>query len=187
MKTSYERLLKANEQVKGRYVERRAQWSGSPFEWLIRLPSRTVGAVGEALVEEWLKAEGFELTRSRSSEFDRWCQLKGGRKRIRLEIKFSTLWENGTYRFQQIRDQQYDALLCLGLSPNSAHAWAIPKDEAWARASGQHGGRQGRDTKWLHIDPNEIPDWLSTYGGELKQAVAQLRKMLDKESSAPTV
>lgn len=178
MSTAYELLVEANEKVRMRYAERRAQWVGSPFEWLVRLPSRTVGAVGEALVEERLEAQGFEISPSGSTDFDRWCQLKGGQKRLRVEIKFSTLWENGNYVFQQIRDQRYDVLLCLGISPQIAHAWVIPKVVAWSQATAQHGGRQGRDTRWLHIDIDNVPSWLSEYGGELEKAVGQLRNML---------
>lgn len=179
MRTAYELLLEANERVRTRYQERRAQWIGSPFEWFIRLPSRTVGSVGEALVEEWLKSQGFELTPSGSPEFDRWCQLQGGNKRVRLEIKFSTLWENGEYVFQQIRNQEYDAVLCLEISPKSAHAWVIPKKVAWSKATSQHGGRRGQDTKWIRLNPESPPLWLAPYGGELGRAIDQLRSLLE--------
>lgn len=182
MSTAFELLLEANERVKNRYTERRVQWVGSPFEWLIRLPSRTVGAAGEALVEEWLGSQGFEFTPSGTTDFDRWCKLQGGKRQLRMEIKFSTLWESGNYVFQQIRDQKYDILLCLGISPNSAHAWAIPKMVAWANATPQHSGERGRDTKWLHVFPESFPQWLAPYGGTLETALQYLRTILGTQS-----
>jgi hypothetical protein len=39
----------------------------------------------------------------------------------RVEIKFSTLWQEGIYNFQQIRDQNYEYAVCLGISPFEAH------------------------------------------------------------------
>ncbi|MDA8399734.1 MAG: hypothetical protein M0008_06755 [Actinomycetota bacterium] len=44
-----------------------------------------------------------------------------------MEIKVSTLWQSGVYKFQQIRDQEYDYLLYLGVPPFDAHAWLLPK------------------------------------------------------------
>lgn len=178
MRNEYDVLLEVNEKVRIDYKERRTQWVGSPFEWLIRLPPRTVGSVGEELVEKWLEAQGFEVTPSNSTEFDRWCRLRGGSKTIRLEVKFSTLWEDRKYVFQQIRDQEYDALFCLGISPQSAHAWTIPKAMAWLNATSQHRGKQGQDTKWLHVDPESPPQWLTQYGGNLERALEQLKSLL---------
>lgn len=36
-----------------------------------------------------------------------------------MEINRSALWFGNFYRFQQIRQQDYDILLCLSLSPIS--------------------------------------------------------------------
>ena len=83
-------------------------WSGSPFKWIKAQPSRTVGAIGESLVAGWSAAKGFDVVRSSNSQADRVIQGH------RIEIKFSTLWKNGGYKFQQIRNQEYDYLFCLG-------------------------------------------------------------------------
>lgn len=45
----------------------------------------------------------------------------------RVEIKFSTLWESGLYTFQKIRDQNYEFVVCLRISPFDAHCWVISK------------------------------------------------------------
>ena len=46
------------------------------------------------------------------------------------------LWQTGTYKFQQIRNQNYRFVVCLGISPHDAHCWIIPKNvlmELWAK------------------------------------------------------
>jgi hypothetical protein len=147
-------------------------WLGSPFKWIKSQPSRTVGAIGEKLVSGWCAAKGFDVTRSPDSEADRLIQ---GR---RIEIKFSTLWANGGYKFQQIRDQDYEYCFCLGVSPFDAHAWLIPKDallEYVIGHMGQHTGAQGSDTAWLGFQVGQEFSWMKEFGGNL----AAVKKLLD--------
>ena len=78
-------------------------WLGSPFAWILSGPSsRQKGAIGEQLVAGWCAAKGLDVVRSKNSDADR---IIGGRK---IEIKFSTLWQTGVYKFQQLRDQDYE-------------------------------------------------------------------------------
>ena len=61
-----------------------------------------------------------------------------------MEIKFSTLWKSGVYKFQQIRDQEYDAMVLLGISPFSAACWIVPKAEtSWEWRAIPAGLRDG--------------------------------------------
>lgn len=96
-------------------------WAGSPFEWIKGRPSRQVGAIGEKLVAGWCAAKDFDVVRSPDSDADR--IIHG----YRVEVKFSTLWKGGGYKFQQVRDQRYEYLFCLGVAPFDANAWLIPK------------------------------------------------------------
>lgn len=145
-------------------------WKGSPFEWIMLIPSRSKGAYGEKLVQELFRSKGFDVKRPQSgSDHDR--VINGHR----VEIKMSTLWTNkGIYKFQQIRDQEYDYLVFLGLSPKEAHCWVIPKSEFKLERDGvshQHGGKKGTDTLWIEFDPSTPPKWLKGYGGTLEKAV----------------
>lgn len=153
-------------------------WSGSPFGWLAPWPpSKTKGMIFEAVVHRWCEEMGLEVAHSGDSEADR---VIGGR---RFEIKGSTLWKAGHYTFQQLRDQNYDAVICLGVSPFNAHCWILPKEEIRARRktgeiSSQHGGRSGRDTAWLWVDPEAPDEWLHKWGGSLAEAQQVLRRFL---------
>lgn len=163
------------------YDEEDLHWEGSPFAWIKTRPSRQRGAIGELLVSGWCAAKNLNVARSPDSECDRLIEGK------RTEIKFSTLWKSGVYKFQQVRDQNYEMVICLGVSPFDAHCWALPKAEvlrAWrAREPGigsQHGGRRGRDTGWINVNPREIPAWLSGWGGTLRAGYEVLRRLAGK-------
>jgi len=163
--------------LKDEYAGVDDMWEGSPFAWIRARPSRQVGKIGEQLVAGWLAARGFNVTRSPDSEADRVVENK------RVEIKFSTLWKSGSYKFQQLRDQNYDIAICLGISPFSAHCWVLEKSEIlhqWREVGNlqsQHGGAKGTDTAWLTVDPTWIPDWLSPWGGTLQDAFQVLSKL----------
>ena len=98
----------------------------------------------------------------------------------------STLWKSGSYKFQQLRDQDYSFAVCLGISPRDAHCWVLPKDvilSHWREGDirTQHGGSTGRDTAWLSVDPNAIPQWLRNWGGTLSTAVRVIAQISKQE------
>lgn len=162
--------------LKGDYIREGAvdPWADSPFLWIRTLPSRRVGKIGEQLVSGWCAAKGLDVTASKDSEADR---VIGG---YRMEIKFSTLWASGVYKFQQIRDQNYEYLACLGLSPFDAHCWVISKGLLRMHVIGhtpQHTGKSGTDTFWLSFLPGSPPTWLSSCGGTLTQAFQVLESI----------
>ena len=144
-------------------VEQDLLWKDSPFDWIRRLPSRRKGKVGEQLVAGWCAAKGFDVIASGDSDADRVIAGK------RVEIKMSTLWENGTYKFQQLRDQHYAYVICLGISPFDAHCWVIPKAVVWSKTPPQHGGSRGSDTRWLSFQAASPDAWLAEHGGRLSQ------------------
>ncbi|MCA1836396.1 MAG: hypothetical protein LC721_08750 [Actinobacteria bacterium] len=160
---SFEAFLLANRDAQKAMgtADREDPWAGSPFDWLMRLPSRSRGKAGELLAEAWLRRLGLRVDRPVSGDHDR---VVAGKK---VEIKFSTLWAGGEYVFQQLRDQDYELVLLLGVSPTMAHGWVVPKWEAFERAVPQHGGARGSDTRWLRFSASAPPAWLSAFGGDL--------------------
>jgi hypothetical protein len=161
--------------LRSQYDSLDVSWAGSPFAWIKTRPSRQVGAIGEKLVENWCLEKDFQVSRTGDSDADR---IINGH---RVEIKFSTLWaDNGIYKFQQIRDQDYEFCFCLGISPFDVHAWFIPKlvisKPRPPALTHQHGGSDGRDTLWLSFEAINPPQWLKEYGGTLDKVEELIRK-----------
>ena len=154
------------------------EWDQSPFGWLRRLPPRSRGAEGENLVADWCERLGYAVGPTGDSEADR---VIAGR---RVEIKLSTLWANGRFKFQQIRDQDYEIMICIGLTPRleDVQIWIIPKEVLMERpvgVSGQHSGADATETLWLDVRINAPPPWLAQWGGDLDQAEAVLADLFN--------
>lgn len=164
------KFVQVTEVVSKEYAAGLEGWSGSPFAWILTLPSRARGAAGEKIVASWLKSNDFSVKRATHSGCDR---IVNG---VNIEIKFSTLWRSGGYKFQQLRDQDYASVFCLGISPKNVHAWFIPKSVAWDNAIPQHGGSSGTDTKWLGFQADNPPQWMAQYGGSLSKVLEVLKR-----------
>ena len=149
-------------------------WKNSPFGWVLKLPAGSKGKLGKHLIYQWCAVKGLSVDRSPDSEAD--LLINGHR----VEIKFSTLWKTGIYRFQQLRDQNFEYSVCLGISPFEAHCWVISKSvlkQYVIGHMGQHTGSSGKETAWLAVDPHKPPDWLVPYGGALDQAFSVLKSL----------
>lgn len=169
-------IASISELLRTQYIQEGAvdPWEGSPFAWIRTLRSRQIGKVGEQLVAGWCAARGLDVVNSPDTEADR---IIGGQ---RVEIKLSTRWASGVYKFQQIRDQNYEYVICLGISPFEAHCWVIHKDLLREHVIGhtpQHRGSAGTDTFWISIVPAHPPEWLAPTGGTLAQAFEVLRRI----------
>ena len=174
----FQLLASISASLSDKYTDEDASWRGSPFAWILQTSSRQRGKIGEELVAAWLESKGFDVQRSPDAQADR---VVNGH---RVEVKLSTLWKSGVYKFQQLRDQNYEYAICLGVSPFQIHCWTLPKSEIldrWRRGDGirsQHSGAGGTDTAWLSFYAAAAPGWLSHFGGSLQDAVTVLDRFL---------
>ena len=172
--SDFDLLASAAKYIKGDLEKGYETWIGSPFEWVLKLPAGSKGKLGKHLVYQWCAVKGLSVDRSPDSEAD---MLINGH---RVEVKFSTLWKVGSYRFQQVRDQNYEYSVCLGVSPFEAHCWVVSKAVLKQHVighMGQHTGSTGQETAWFPVNPHNPPEWLFPYGGTLDQAFLVLKSL----------
>ena len=146
-------------------------WKDSPFEWVLQLPARKKGKLGRQLLSPWLVSKGISVESTKDSSET--LLIKG----YKVAIKFSTMWTKGFYRFQQIRSEGYDYVMCLGLSPLEAHCWIFPKAYVLSYATQQH---KGAKEYWIPINPKKPPEWVMGYGGSLENVYEFIKKLKPK-------
>ncbi|MCX7929650.1 MAG: hypothetical protein N2663_02880 [Chlorobi bacterium] len=172
----YDTLVKIAQELEQEYKEHSShEWETSPFAWLkAGLPSRTIGKIGEEFVKRLCEHCGIQVKSASDTDAD----LVIGK--CRVEVKFSTLWESGSYKFQQIRNQNYDYLIALGISPNAAHCWVVSKDTILTKAKSQHLGEKGSETFWVEINPTDSSkcEWLTPPDGSLEKAITIIREKM---------
>lgn len=172
--TDFELLSTAANYIKNDFLIQDEAWVGSPFEWVRKLSSSSKGKLGKHLVYQWCALKGLPVGRSPDSEADMLVNEH------RVEIKFSTLWNAGFYKFQQIRNQNYEYMVCMGISPNEAHCWVVNKSILHTYVIGhmaQHTGSGSQETDWLTIRPTDPPNWLDACGGSLSEAYKVLKRL----------
>lgn len=160
--------------IKKDFPNNRDEWVASPFEWILNEPAATKGKIGKLLISQWCALKNLPIDRSLDSEADILINHH------RVEIKFSTLWKAGIYKFQQIRDQDYEYCVCLGLSPFDAHCWVISKSILLNNVighTGQHTGINSTETAWFSVIPGNPPAWLNNCGGSLEDAYIVLKSL----------
>lgn len=169
--SDFEMLAATAAYLQEKLQEKSDIWEGSPFEWVLQLPARQKGALGRRLVTSWCASKDLYMERPKDKEAkDTSETLVIGE--IKLSIKFSTLWNNGKYNFQQIRSDGYDYVLCFGISPTQAHCWVLERNYAISHAKPQH-----KSEYWISFNPKSPPNWLQGHGGTLDQAYEVLKKL----------
>jgi site-specific DNA-methyltransferase (adenine-specific) len=145
-------------------------WKSSPFNWVTQLAAAKKGKLGKNLIASWcsIKKIPVEFAKDKSGNL-----LINGCK---VSIKFSTLWSEGSYKFQQIRTEGYDYLICFGISPSAAHCWVISRDQVLKGSIPQHKGSKGAEY-WLTINPEKPPEWVTEFGGTLDKAYNILKSI----------
>ncbi len=176
--SDFDLLSHAASYIRSEFDQDDIAWHNSPFSWVRRLSSGAKGKLGKKLIYQWCALKGLSVDRCLDSEADMLINQH------RVEIKFSTLWRNGTYRFQQIRDQRYEYCIFLGISPNEAHCWVIRKEilqEFAIGHLGQHTGSKGKETAWVKVIPSSPPMWMANCGGNLDQAFTVLKSLSQRK------
>lgn len=174
----FELLSTAATFIKSEFKKNAAPWTDSPFEWVLTLPSASKGKLGKRLVYQWCALKGLSIDSSPDSQADMLINDH------RVEIKFSTLWETNIYKFQQIRDQNYEYAVCLGISPFDAHCWVVSKKILKQNVIGhlgQHTGLAGQETAWFAVNPKAPPSWILGCGGTLEEAYKVLKSLSNKK------
>ena len=146
-------------------------WKNSPFEWILQLPPRKKGKLGGDLIASWLASKGMPLEATKDSSE---ALLMNG---LRFATKFSTIWTNGIYKFQQIRAKGYDYVICLGISPFDAHCWVFERKFAIEHAKPQHFQDKKIVDYWMEINPLEPKEEIRDCGGTLDQAFQRLKNL----------
>lgn len=151
-------------------------WKDSPFEWVLQLSAAKKGKLARHLIASWCASKGMSTSRPKN--------LKASLliNDCPVAIKFSTLWADGNYKFQQIRDYGYELVVCLGISPDDAHCWVFKREYAIKHATVQHRGTKGSEY-WMAIDPGNVPEWAEDNGGTLDQAYKVLNRLIPKTKS----
>lgn len=166
---SYAQLTASAAALEPEYSDGAAEaWVGSPFAYIRTLPPPTKHAVAARLSQGLLQGVGVASQRVNKG-------LSIGNSRI--AVKYSMEWAAGGFKFEQFKETEHNFILCLGVEPNAAYGWLIPKieilvDGVWQEReglSGQHRGQAAQDTSWLSVDPRNPPAWLAPYGGSIAQ------------------
>ena len=160
----FKNLIKITSNFQGDYDEKSDMWRNSPFEWIMHLPARSKGKIARAILIKWLSNEEILLVRERGMNENLIINNK------RFAVKYSSLWADGIYQFQQIRADGPDFVICFGISPFDAHCWVFNKEKAIENGSIQHRGAYGSEY-WLKINPSKEESWAKNYGGTLSSAL----------------
>jgi site-specific DNA-methyltransferase (adenine-specific) len=169
--TDFDFLTSAAKYFRSEFENISDQWIDSPFEWMVRLLPAKKGSLAKKIIASWCATKGFDIEHIKDKEAD---LLINGHRCV---IKFSFLWETGYYKFQQIRNQNYEYLICLGISPSEAHCWVIKKNYALQHSTSQHGGAKGSGTNWFQVNPQRPDEWLALYGGTFNEAYKVMKSL----------
>ena len=155
--SKFERLVEIAEPLKKETInkaeQKEAVWAISPFSWLVIHPvaPATKGKIGKLLVADLCRDCELLVKSHKGKEAD-FCI----NDRL-VSVRFALLSEDGIYTFEQIRNNGSEFLFCLGVSPDTAHAWVFPMNECFEEFTHQHAS----ESRWMHIRPSDRPEWIN--------------------------
>ena len=99
-----------------------SKWVDAPFERIKRISNSHVGSVGQSFIERLCGELNFaykfpEDKKGKKSKISPWdIEIEG----VKFELKTATEDVSGNFQFNHVRyHREYDALICLGISPDS--------------------------------------------------------------------
>ena len=148
-------------------------WDGSLFAPFRQISSsRTKGAKGELMAAQLMTSLGHKVPYNckgkpkktlpfiKSTDYD--IEVDG----YKVEVKTSTAWNetDNDFRFQQIRNQDYDRIIFQGLNNNNAKVWWATKNDVAKHLFGnneyrQHGGKNGGQELYWVGAIDGVPKW----------------------------
>ena len=154
------------------------EWKDHPLEWIRRHPSARIGKIGRTFLQSLCEDHALQVKKRGYSLVI---------KEKKIQVRFSTGWSGGGFKFEQLRHEGFDAIFCLAITPNRVYGWAIPKsvifdaDGHLLKKDGltiQHKGKGGSDTARINVDVNSIPAWMAPHGDSLTEAMNRLKAIL---------
>jgi hypothetical protein len=151
------------------------EWIEHPLAWIRSKPSARIGKIGRLFVMGLCKKANLQV------KGVGYALLIGKKK---YQVRFSTGWSGGGFKFEQLRFEKYEAVICLGITPQRAYAWVIPQTVIFDTTgtilkkdglTPQHKGKGGSETAWINVNVQEIPSWMTQYGETISQAVDKLK------------
>ena len=148
-------------------------WDGSLFAPFRQISSsRTKGAKGELMVAQLMSSLGHKVPYNNkgkpkktlpfinATDYD--IEVDG----YKVEVKTSTAWNetDNDFKFQQIRNQDYDRIVFQGLNNNNAKVWWATKDDVVKHLFNdnkyrQHGGKDGGQELYWIGTIDGVPKW----------------------------
>lgn len=166
--SEFKNLIKITSNFQSIYDEKSDIWRNSPFEWIMHLPARSKGKIAREILIKWLSNEGIILEREGGTNENLVIN-----KKI-YAVKFSSLWaDKNIYKFQQIRMDGPNFVICFGISPFEVHCWVMPKEVAIENGSVQHKGSE----YWLKVDLKKDKSWIHEYGGSISRALQVIKSI----------
>ena len=174
--------------IKDSFIERdkaqRKNWIDSDFALVKEILNPKIR--GEAMVALALKLIGKSGYSMDSDSKHKKTQTAKINNKL-IQIKTSSLWQGGFYKFQQIRPtDNFDLLFCFGVSPRDAHCWIIERSliitdcsllmEDLEGLKYQHANE--KVTGWLQIAHLKNIGWLNPSDGKLDKALEVLNSVL---------
>jgi hypothetical protein len=154
------------------------EWKDHPLEWIRSHPSARIGKIGRSFVQSLCEDYGLQVKKSGYSLII---------KDKKIQVRFSTGWSGGGFKFEQLRFEGFDAVFCLSITPTRVYGWVIPKSVIFdpngnlLKKDGltiQHKGKGGSDTAWINVDVHSIPAWMAQHGDSLSVAMNHLTAVL---------